>query len=64
MFFAVGLQIGMGFSRTLAVHIPLGVAIVGLAVGHSIWLFSRRASAGPTPVVRRSARTSSTVSPS
>lgn len=61
MFLAVGLQIGMGFSRTLAVHIPLGVAIVGLAVGHSIWVFSRRASADRTA---RSARTSRTATPS
>ncbi len=46
MFFAVGLQIGMGFSRTLAVHIPLGVAIVALALGQLIWVCGRRASVG------------------
>ncbi len=59
MFFAVGLQIGMGFSRTLAVHVPLGVSIVVLALGHLIWLFSRRATIGRKP---RSARTNLAVS--
>lgn len=32
LFFAEGLQIGMGYSRQFALHIPLGVFIVGAAV--------------------------------
>lgn len=32
LFFAEGLQIGMGYSRQFALHIPLGVFIVGMAV--------------------------------
>lgn len=32
LFFGEGLQIGMGYSRQFAIHIPLGVAIVGISV--------------------------------
>lgn len=32
LFFAEGLQVGMGHSRQLGIHIPLGVAIVGTSV--------------------------------
>ncbi|NNG34932.1 hypothetical protein [Nakamurella aerolata] len=33
---AEGLQIGLGFSRSLGVHIPLGVGIVATAIGYAI----------------------------
>ena len=32
LFFAVGLQIGMGFAGQLSVHVPLGVAILAVLV--------------------------------
>lgn len=38
-FFATGLQIGMGHSRQLAVHIPLGVLLVVLALHVCVWVF-------------------------
>lgn len=46
MFMAAGLQTGMGYSRTLAVHIPLGVLIVLLAVGMCVLVFRRSARVG------------------
>lgn len=44
LFLAVGLQIGMGYSRALQVHIPLGVAIVTAAVLLTIWVWSPAAA--------------------
>lgn len=44
LFFAVGLQIGMGYSRVLQVHVPLGVAIVTAAVLLTIWVWSPSAA--------------------
>jgi hypothetical protein len=38
-----GLQIGMGYARILAVHIPLGTAIVVMAVGMAAWSWTGRA---------------------
>ncbi|GAA1433289.1 hypothetical protein GCM10009616_24920 [Microlunatus lacustris] len=32
LFLAEGIQTGMGYSRSLSVHVPLGVAVVALAV--------------------------------
>lgn len=40
LFLAVGLQIGFGYSRTLEIHIPLGVAIVTTSVLLAIWVWS------------------------
>lgn len=40
LFLAVGLQIGFGFTRQLAFHIPLGVAIVVSAVLLAAWAWS------------------------
>jgi hypothetical protein len=40
LFLAVGLQIGFGYSRTLEIHIPLGVAIVTASVLLAIWVWS------------------------
>ena len=34
---AEGLQIGMGYSRQLALHIPLGIAIVAIACTFAVW---------------------------
>jgi hypothetical protein len=44
LFLVVGLQIGMGFSRTLEVHIPLGVAIVTMSVLLTIWVWTPSAA--------------------
>ncbi len=40
LFLAVGLQIGFGYSRTLEIHVPLGVAIVTASVLLAIWVWS------------------------
>jgi hypothetical protein len=48
LFLAVGLQIGMGFSRQLGVHVPLGVGIVTASVLLTAWVWTpsaRRARA-------------------
>jgi hypothetical protein len=44
LFLAVGFQIGMGHARVLAVHVPLGVAIVTAAVLLVIWVWSPSAA--------------------
>lgn len=44
LFLAVGLQIGMGYARTLEIHVPLGVAIVTSAVLFTIWVWSPSAA--------------------
>lgn len=46
MFFAVGLQIGMGFSRNLTIHIPLGVAIVAVSMVLAGWSWTGRVFRG------------------
>jgi hypothetical protein len=33
----IAVQIGLGFGRVLAVHIPLGVTIIGLAAALAVW---------------------------
>lgn len=40
---AVVVQIGMGYSRSLAVHIPLGVFIVLLALHVCVWVYRPKA---------------------
>ncbi|MFG1920350.1 hypothetical protein [Cryptosporangium sp. NPDC048952] len=50
LWLAEGFQIGMGYARVLAVHIPLGVTIVVLTVWLTIWVWLPRAA------VRRRAR--------
>jgi hypothetical protein len=32
-----GVQVGMGYSRQLALHIPLGIALVATAVAFAFW---------------------------
>ena len=44
LFFAEGFQIGMGYSRQLQVHIPLGVAIVVIAVLLAAWVWTPSAA--------------------
>lgn len=41
---AIEVQAVMGYSRVLAVHIPLGVAVVGGAIGLAIWSWTPSAS--------------------
>lgn len=40
LFLAEGYQIGMGYSRALEVHVPLGVAIVVAAVLLAAWVWT------------------------
>lgn len=44
LFLAEGFQIGMGYSRELAVHVPLGVAIVVVAVLLAAWVWTPAAA--------------------
>ena len=44
LFLAEGLQIGAGYSRELAVHVPLGVAIVVVAVLLAAWAWTPSAA--------------------
>lgn len=44
LFLAVGFQIGAGYERNLAVHLPLGVAVVGGAVALAGWSWTRAAA--------------------
>lgn len=46
---ADGFQVAMGYTRALAVHIPLGVAIVVLSVGFAIRVLRREPAAAPRP---------------
>lgn len=34
-----GFQVGMGYSRQLALHIPLGIALVAATVAFAFWTF-------------------------
>jgi hypothetical protein len=40
LFLAEGFQVGMGYSRQLQIHVPLGVAIVTTAVLLAVWVWS------------------------
>lgn len=44
LFLAVGFQIGLGHSRSLGAHIPLGVAIVTASVLIAVWVWSPSAA--------------------
>ncbi|SDT12818.1 hypothetical protein [Actinopolymorpha singaporensis] len=64
LFFAEGLQIGMGYAGRLTVHVPLGVAIVTTQVVFAVWLFrsgARRSGRGPR--VRGRSRTGAAEQP-
>jgi uncharacterized membrane protein len=41
---AIGLQMAFGYTRVLAIHIPLGVAIVTVAVLLAIWVWTPAAA--------------------
>jgi hypothetical protein len=50
LFVAINAQTAFGALRLLALHIPLGVAIVGTAVALSVWSFR------PSALRRRAAQ--------
>lgn len=44
LYVAETVQVVVGYSRTLTIHLPLGIAIVVAAVWYAIWLWLPRAS--------------------
>lgn len=44
LFLAEGFQTGMGWARQLGIHVPLGVAVVTLAVLVAVWSWSPAAA--------------------
>lgn len=40
LFLAIGIQVGAGYSRDLALHVPLGVAVVPASVLLGNWVWS------------------------
>lgn len=60
LFGLIATQIAIGFARVIAVHIPLGVAIIVLAVLLTVWAWRPdtppRAGDPPPPRGRRSGR--------
>jgi hypothetical protein len=57
LWFLISAQIGIGFTRRIGMHIPLGVAIFGMVCGLTWWAFNYRpavvtaaAPAATTPV--------------
>jgi hypothetical protein len=44
LFLAEGFQTGMGYARQLGIHVPLGVAVVTLAVLVAVWSWTRAAA--------------------
>lgn len=45
----VGVQIAVGFTRVLAVHVPLGVTIIGLTILLAGWAWRRHPAGPPAP---------------
>jgi hypothetical protein len=41
-----GFQVGMGYSRQLVLHIPLGIALVAASVAFAFWTGRQHAAAG------------------
>ena len=37
LFFVEGFQVGMGYARTLGIHVPLGVAIIAAVIAMFVW---------------------------
>jgi hypothetical protein len=50
LFFVESMQVGFGYARMLALHVPLGVTIVGVMLLLLIWVWRPRLGAAPTPV--------------
>jgi len=46
-------QIAMGYSRQLAIHIPLGIALVGTAVAFALWTTRQRPTTRQRGTTRR-----------
>ncbi len=46
-------QVAMGYSRQLAIHIPLGVALVGTAVAFALWTIRQPATTRRNGTTRR-----------
>lgn len=44
LFLATGFQIGMGYGRNLAVHLPLGVGVVAVSLVLAGWSWTRSAA--------------------
>ncbi|EXG79124.1 hypothetical protein [Cryptosporangium arvum] len=44
LWLAEGFQIGVGYARVLAIHLPLGVTIVVLTVWLTVWVWLPRAA--------------------
>jgi hypothetical protein len=57
-FFAEGVQTGMGYSRALDIHVPLGVAIVAGALALAAWSWTRAAGRGRPVRLNQSGATS------
>jgi heme A synthase len=51
LFGLIGLQILLGFSRVVVVHVPLGVAIIVLGVLLTIWAWHYRPATAPAETV-------------
>lgn len=51
-FLAVGFQVGMGYSRQMQLHVPLGVALAVVAALLAIWAWSPAAARGRRPIAR------------
>jgi hypothetical protein len=45
LFVVEGVQVGLGYSRMLAVHVPLGVTIVGIMLLLLVWVWRPRLGA-------------------
>lgn len=58
LYFAEGLQTGMGYERNLAVHIPLGVAIVVTQLFLAVWVWREEARRPRTWALRGKSSTS------
>lgn len=49
LFFVEGLQVGMGYARTLGLHIPLGVALIMVITAMFVWSLVWRPTARKDP---------------
>ncbi len=56
LFLVEGVQTGLGYSRSLGVHVPLGVAVVALALAVAVLAWTPAASRRRSPRVPRTDR--------